>query len=124
MSDFVNEIDGVLERKPELIFICVSTNGLRNDLNLLSNVKLLVEPKIPPLTVLGFSNIFRKDKKNIEQLCGDANSHQKNFCNQKNTILILNNNLKEKDLRFKKMHLNRKGNSALAKNFLSFIERN
>ena len=79
MSDFVNEIDGVLERKPELIFICVSTNGLRNDLNLLSNVKLLVEPKIPPLTVLGFSNIFRKDKKNIEKLCGDANSHQKKF---------------------------------------------
>lgn len=49
---------------------------------------------------------------------------KKSFCNQKNTILVLNNNLKEKDPRFEKMHLNRKGNSALAKNFVSFIEKN
>ena len=39
-------------------------------------------------------------------------------------MLLLNGNLKEENLGFKKLHLNRKGNNALAKNLLSFIERN
>ena len=39
-------------------------------------------------------------------------------------MLLLNDNLKEENLGFKKLHLNRKGNNVLAKNLLSFIERN
>ena len=50
-SDFVNEIDEVLEGKPELLIIHVGTNDLRNDVNLLNNIKLSVKPKIPSLTL-------------------------------------------------------------------------
>ena len=64
----------------------VGTNDLTNDINLLSNVKKIVNKtnKTSPNTVLTFSNIiFRKDKKNLEKTPADTNSWLKNFCRQK-----------------------------------------
>ena len=53
-----------------------------------------------------------------------TNSRLKNFCNQKNIHLILNDNIKENHLGIKKLHLNRKGNNIFAKNLLNIIEGN
>ena len=72
-----------------------------------------------------FSNfIFRRDKRNLEKMRADINSRLKNFSNQKNINLILNDNIKEEHLGIEKLHLNRKGNSAFAKNLLNFIVGN
>ena len=54
----------------------------------------------------------------------DANSQLKNFYNQKNIHLILNDNIKDNHLGIKKLHLNRKGNSIFAKNLLNTIVEN
>ena len=65
-SDIVNEIDEVLKGKPESLIIHVGTNDLTNNINLLTNVKKIVNKvkKTSPDTVLSFSDIvFRKDKK-------------------------------------------------------------
>ena len=70
-------------------------------------------------TSLSFSNIFRKDKRNIEKTRADTNSRLKNFCKQKNIKLLSNDNIKE-HLGIKKIHLNRKG--IFAKNLLQFID--
>ena len=51
------------------------------------------------------SIIFRKFKMNIEQSCYE------NFYKQKNTQLIINENIKEEHLGTKNLHLNRKNNS-------------
>ena len=53
-----------------------------------------------------------------------TNSRLKNFCKQNNIRLLSNDNIKEEHLGIKKLHLNKKGNSAFAKNLLSFIEGN
>ena len=72
-----------------------------------------------------FSNfIFRRDKRNLEKMRADINSRLKNFSNQKNINLILNDNIKEEHLGIEKLHLNRKGNSVFAKNLLNFIMGN
>ena len=72
-----------------------------------------------------FSNfIFRRDKRNLEKMRADINSRLKNFSNQKNINLILNDNIKEEHLGIEKLHLNRKGNSVFAKNLLNFIVGN
>ena len=51
------------------------------------------------------SIIFRKFKMNIDQLCYE------NFYKQKNTQLIIYENIKEQHLGTKNLHLNRKNNS-------------
>ena len=68
--------------------------------------------------------IFRRDKRNLEKMRADINSRLKNFSNQKNINLILNDNIKEEHLGIEKLHLNRKGNSVFAKNLLNFIVGN
>ena len=67
--DVLTKIDDVLNKKPVSIIVHVGTNGLTNDINLLSNVKKIVNKtnKTSPNTVLTFSSvIFRKDK-NLEK---------------------------------------------------------
>ena len=123
----MNEIDEVLKGKPESLIIDIGTNNLTNNINLLRNVKEIVNKakKTSPDTVLRFSDIvFRKDKKNIEKMRADTNSRFKNFCKQKNIKLILNDKLKEEHLGIKKLHLKRKGNTVFARNLLNFIEGN
>ena len=85
-ADVLTKIDDVLNKKPASLIIHVGTNDPTNDVNLLSNVKKIVNKikKTSPSTVLTFSNIiFRKDKKNLEKARADANSRLKNFCRQK-----------------------------------------
>ena len=126
-SDVLTKIDDVLNKKPASLIVHVGTNDLTNDINLLSNVKKIVNKtnKTSPNTVLTFSSIiFRKDKKNLEKTRADTNSRLKNFCRQKNINLISNDNIKEEHLGIKTLHLNRKGNGIFSKNLLNFIEGN
>ena len=126
-SDIVNEIDEVLKGKPESLIINIGTNDLTNNINLLANVKNIVNKvkNTSPDTVLSFSDfVFRKDKKNIERMRADTSSRLKNFCKQKSIKLILNDNLKEEHLGIKKLYLNKKGNTVFARNVLNFIGGN
>ena len=56
------KIDDALDKKPGSIIICVDTNDLTNDVNLLLNVKRIVSKtnRTSPNTSLGLSNIFEK----------------------------------------------------------------
>ena len=86
ISDVSTKIDDVLNKKPASLIIHVGTNDLKNGINLLLNVKKIVNKtnKISPNVDLTFSSIiFRKDKKNLEKTRADANSRLKNFCRQK-----------------------------------------
>ena len=66
-TDIVENIDEIPEnQQPKSLIIHVGTNDLTNDVNLLNNVKKIVNKtkKKSPNTVLTFSNIIvRKDKK-------------------------------------------------------------
>ena len=125
-EDILTKIDDVLEEKTASLIVYVGTNDLTNEINLLSNAKKIVNKifKKSPNTMVTFSNIIRKDKRNLEKVQADTNSRLKNFCRQKNIYLIPNDNIKEEHLGVKKLHLNRKGNSVFAKNLLNFIEGN
>ena len=52
----------------------------------------------------------------------DFNAKIRNFCKQKNIAFIDNGNINESHFGTKKLHLNRKGNFALAKNLLNYLE--
>ena len=81
--------------------------------------------KLSPNTKVAFSSIVtRKDKKDISKTVQDANSQLKNYCSQKNIDFIQNTNIMEEHLGIKKLHLNKKGNSLLANNFLKYLRSN
>ena len=76
-SDVLTKIDDVLNKKPASLIVRVGTNDLTSNMNLLSNVKKIVNKtnKTSPKTVLTFSNIiFRKDRNNLEKTRADTNS--------------------------------------------------
>ena len=82
-SDVLMKIDYVLNKKPASLIVHVGTNDRTKDINLISNVKKIVNKTntTSPNTVLTFSSIiFRKNKKNLEKIRADNNSRLKNFC--------------------------------------------
>ena len=92
--------------------------------NLLNNVEKILKQviKLSPNTKIAFSSIVtRIDKKDISKTVQDTNSRLKNYCSQKNIDSIQNSNIMEEHLSIKKLHLNKKGNSLLANNFLKYL---
>ena len=92
--------------------------------NLLNNVEKILKQvkKLSPNTKIAFSSIVtRIDKKDISKTVQDTNSRLKNYCSQKNIDSIQNSNIIEEHLSIKKLHLNKKGNSLLANNFLKYL---
>ena len=71
-----DKIDDVLEGKPKSLIVHVGTNDLTNNVNLLSNVKKIVNKvkNTSPDTALSFPNIFRRNKRNLEKMRADTNS--------------------------------------------------
>ena len=105
-ADVLTKIDDVLNKKPAFLNVHVGINDLTNYINLLSNVKKIFNKinKTSPNTFLTFSKITSwKDKRNLEKARADTNSRWKNICQQKNTTLISNENIKEEHLVIKKL---------------------
>ena len=115
----LEKLDDIIKEQPDDLIVHVRTNDLTNNINLLTNVKKIFNKvsKESPSTSTAFSSIInRKDKANIQKTLADTNAHLKNFCMQKWISSI-----KEFHLGKRKLHLNKKGNSAFAKNLLHHI---
>ena len=115
----LEKLDDIIKEQPDDLIVHVRTNDLTNNINLLTNVKKIFNKvsKESPSTSIAFSSIInRKDKANIQKTLADTNAHLKNFCMQKWISSI-----KEFHLGKRKLHLNKKGNSAFAKNLLHHI---
>ena len=65
--------------------------------------------------------ILRKDKMDISKKVGETNQRLKSYCKQKNIDFVDNSNIIKEHLGSKKLHLNKRGNSILAKNILKFL---
>ena len=120
----LDNIDEIMKSKPDCLIIHTGTNDLTNGINSLNQAKKIIKEvnKLSKNTKIAFSGItIRKDRKNIDKKLLEVNSHLKNFCSQKNIDFIDNTNIKEEHLGVKKLHLNRKGSSVLANNFLKFL---
>ena len=74
-----------------------------------------------PNTELGFSSVILcKDKKDISTKVGETKQRLKNYCKKENINFVDNSNIIEEHLGSKKLHLNKRGKSVLAKNILIF----
>ena len=75
-----------------------------------------------PDTEIVFSTLtIRKDRPGMSKRVKALNSKIREFCEKNNVKEISNANVDENRLSAKKLHLNQRGNSVLARNFLNFI---
>ena len=122
----LEKVDDIIKELPGDLIVHVWTNDLTNNVNLLTNVKKIFNKisKESPSTSIAFSSIInRKDKTNIQKTLTDTNARLKNFYMQKGISFFDNSSIKEFHLGKRKLHLNKKGNSAFAKNLLHHINR-
>ena len=124
LEDILDKIDGLLKVKPDFLLVHVGTNDPTNNVNFVNSVKKKVKQgkNFSPNTKLVFlSVILRKDKKDISKKVGEINQRLKNYCKQRNIDFVDNSNIVEEHLGSKKLHLNQRSNSLLAKNILSYL---
>ena len=125
-AKITDQLDDLIKGKPDDLVVHVGANDITNNIILLNNVKKIFKEisKDSPSTQLAFSSIIvRKDKNGLEKNIIETNVSLKNYCLQKGLGCIENNGIKEVHLGKKCLHLNKIGNSALAKNLLCSIER-
>ena len=73
-------------------------------------------------TKLCFSSLIcQNDLKDIDEKVKKTNTHLENYCKQQNLGFIDNSNLKKSDLNSRGLHLQERGSSKLAKNFLDYF---
>ena len=81
-----------------------------------------VRSKLPNCK-LAMSNVTtRKDKNEIDKKVETFKIKLSKFCKKNKIDIIDNKNLDDSCLNYKQLHLNRKGNSYLANNFLDYLD--
>ena len=117
-------LDDLLEVKPDGLLVNVGTNDQTNNVNLLNSVKTMVKKvkNSSSNTNIVFSSVILcKCKKDISKEVGETKQRLKNYSKQKNIHFGDNSNIIEEHLRGKKLHLDKRGNSILANNILSYV---
>ena len=119
-------MNNIINEQPDDLIVHVGTNDLNNNLIFLNNVKkmfnkVFMERHRHPSW---FSCIINgKDKMNIQKVLTNTNASLKNFCIQKGISFIDNSGIKEFHLGKRKLHLNKKEDSAFAKKLLRHLNR-
>ena len=121
-TDILDHIRPTL-RKDQII-IHARTNNLTNDHNYLNNVKKIIKMvrETCKNSKLCFSSLIcQNDLKDIDEKVKKTNTHLENYCKQQNLGFIDNSNIKKSDLNSRGLHLQERGSSKLAKNFLDYF---
>ena len=123
-TDILGHIRPSLRKEPDQIIIHAGIKDLTNDHNYLNNVKKIVEivRETCKNTELSFSSLIcRNDLKDIDEKVKKTNAHLENYCKQQNLVFIDNSNLNKSDLNSRGLHLQERGSSKLARNFLDYF---
>eukprot|EP00112_Aurelia_sp_Birch-Aquarium-sp1_P003980 Seg1450.32 transcript_id=Seg1450.32/GoldUCD/mRNA.D3Y31 product="hypothetical protein" protein_id=Seg1450.32/GoldUCD/D3Y31 len=128
MQDIKDHIRPVIRGKPDCVVIHAGTNDLTKNVDTQEMIRDLVEEskQESPTTKIVLSSLtIRKDVKNnpgIEQKLHKLNLKMKNLAKELSIGWMDNSNIDTSCLGFSMLHLNKKGNALLAKNFINLIE--
>ena len=122
VKDFIKHI---VRRKPDLIIIHAGTNDLTDDnVNTAETLTEIFESAsdVSPETEIVMSSVItRQDKPGMPKKVKRLNKVIDEVCEKFNIKVMSNSNVGGECLSTKKLHLNQKGNSVFARNFLKFI---
>ena len=122
----LDHIKPSLRKKPDEIIIHATTNDITTEINMLANVKKIVKliRDETPETEITFSGlIIRNDRPTLIEKVKTLNEKLRNYCEQQSIGLMDNSNIDETCLGMKKLHLNKKGNGVIARNFLNYTDK-
>ena len=123
-ADLLDHIKPTLRKNPKNIILHVGTNDLTNNIDTIQNFKeiiKLIRTKSPNSNVAVSNVVIRADKKNMVEKVQELNKKIKELCEKENIDVINKSNLNDTHLSKRKLHLNQKGLSILAKNFISYL---
>ena len=122
VKDFIKPI---VRRKPDLIIIHTGTNDLTDDnVNTAESLTEIFEAArdvSPETEIVMSSAITRQDKPGMPKKVKNLNKVIDEVCEKFSIKVMSNSNIGGECLSSKKLHLNQKGNSVFARNFLKFI---
>ena len=122
--DMIDHIKPTLRKKPSKIILHVGTNDITNNVDTVSNLRNILElvRKDSPQSTIAISNvIIRADKKDMSEKVRSLNLKIEELCHKENISIIKNSNINNNHLSKRKLHLNQKGLSMLAKNFIEYL---
>ena len=111
----LEKLDDIIKEKPDDLIVHAGTNGIISNVNLSTHVKKIVNKisKEPLSSSIEFSSIINcKDKTYVQKALTDTNTRLKSFSIQNRSSFIDNSRIKEYYLGKRKLHLNKKSNSA------------
>ena len=127
--DIVDYLKPVTRKKPDCIIIHAGTNDLtsQDQIDTEKNFHTIIEDvkRDSPGTVIVLSTaVMRKDKQALDKKVSvsELNTRIKKIAKAQNISVIDNSSLDVSCLSRKKLHLNEKGNSYLANNFIKFLK--
>ena len=124
-NDLVHHAIPSINKNHDVIICHVGTNDLTNEKDTITNLTSIVNriKRKCPLTTIAISSVItRKDKKELENRAAILNKELMHFCDDNIIDFIPNENIDETCLGIRKLHLNRKGNSYLAVNFIEYLK--
>ena len=105
--------------------IYTGINDLQNSRNIVKKAKKLVsvvkEFDKENSIKIAFSSIINRENDDFKDKIMDFNNKLKNYCKSAGMDFLDNSNIDGSCLNRGKLHLNRKGTAALAKNFCRFV---
>ena len=120
-EDLFDFIKPEIRKHPERIVIHAGTNDLQHNIKTVDNIKKILDyaKSNSPDTEFSVSAItIRKDDVDLERKVCEMNGRLKKFAERNNVIFLDHANIDESCLSHGKLHLNKKGKSLMANNFM------
>ena len=122
-EDLIDHIKPAIRKNPDIEVIHTGTNDLQSNCNIVKKAKKLVsavkEVDKDNSIKIAFSSTINLEDEDFKDKIMDVNNKLKSYCNSAGMDFIDNSNIDLSCLNRGKLHLNRKGTAALAKNFNS-----
>ena len=120
-EDLIDHIKPAIRKNPDIVVIHNGTNDLQNNCYIVKKAKKLVsvvkEVDKDNSIKIAFSSIINREDEDFK----DVNNKLKNCCNSAGMDFVDNSKIDGSCLNRGKLHVNRKGTAALAKNFCRFV---
>ena len=123
-EDVIDFVKPSVRKKPDHMLIHVGTNDLTNKVDTIKQSKTIIKyiKENSPTTQICMSSItIRADKKGLDSTITKINNDLMKFCKNNDIAFIDNSNVNSSHLSRKKLHLNQKGLSVLANNFITYL---
>jgi len=125
--DIKDHIRPIIRRKPDCVLIHCGTNDLtkKDPINTTETIKEIISDvkKESPYTAVALSSLtIRKDRQGMSNKIDVLNKSLRKLAKEEEILIVDNSNIYTTRLSARQLHLNRKGVSTLARNFINFLD--